>query len=128
MNKLYFDGASQPHKKGAASWGYVFISGAGEKQSSTGNVNPDIPQTNNTAEYTALIEGLKFCIKNNIDNITVIGDSQIVIYQMTGKYKIKNPALQILNSEAQGLVKQLSNISFSWQRREFNLADAVSRV
>lgn len=125
MNKLYFDGSSSPKKKDKAGWGFFLDKGT-TSLSCTGALPPD--STNNFAEYTALIEGLKFCIKNNIDNITVIGDSQIVIYQMTGKYKIKNPALQILNIEAQGLVKQFSNISFSWQRREFNLADAVSRV
>ena len=125
MNKLYFDGSSSPKKKDKAGWGFVLHT-ADTSFSQTGALNPD--STNNFSEYTALIEGLKFCIKNNIDNILVIGDSQIVIYQMTGKYKIKNPALQILNQEAQGLVKQFSNISFSWQLREFNLADAVSRV
>jgi len=76
--------------------------------------------TNNVAEYKALIEGLRLAIQNNITNILVKGDSQLIINQMTGKYKVKADKLIPLYNDAKDLERQFTDISYQHIKREFN--------
>jgi ribonuclease HI len=56
----------------------------------------------------------------------VVSDSQLMVKQMTGEYKVKNEALQGLWQEASRLARKIPSVSFQWVRREHNeLADRL---
>jgi ribonuclease HI len=78
--------------------------------------------TNNTAEYQALIEGLKYIINNHnfdkTDKLITYSDSQLIIYQIQDKYKIKLPHLGIYKNKVNELKQRiLCNIEHIWVRR-----------
>ena len=84
--------------------------------------------TNNEAEYTALLEGLRECEKKEIKNITVCMDSELVVFQMQGRYKVKNPRLKEFYLKALSLAEKL-NASFVHIRREKNaIADYMANM
>lgn len=122
---LYFDGSSRPHKGGPAEYGFT-IQQTG--YSETGQVPDDLGVTNNVAEYYALIQGIRYCLRQRYDKIHIIGDSQLVVFQVTGKYKVKAEGLKPLHTLTLGLLAQVQSWSIQWVRREFNDADAVSRT
>lgn len=84
--------------------------------------------TNNEAEYKAMIRGMQELIKLNLTvNIVIIGDSQLVIRQMTGEYKCKDFHLRKLFVEAKQLEKQFVDLEFRHVPREENsLADELA--
>jgi ribonuclease HI len=64
--------------------------------------------TNNQAEYNALIEGLRTVKAWNPDRVEIYLDSNLVVEQISGKYRIKEPELQRLHAEAMGLLGGMS--------------------
>lgn len=78
--------------------------------------------TNNMAEYMAFIAVLDYFIKNwkTKENIVVWGDSQIVVNQMRGAYKIRSGAYVNLALEAKEKIKMFSNLNVMWCPREQN--------
>jgi len=83
--------------------------------------------TNNQAEYTGLIHGLQAAVARGVRTITVYGDSELVIKQMKGEYKVKNPVLKGMNQRAQLLAGSFANITYNWVERSKNKpADALS--
>ena len=62
--------------------------------------------TNNQAEYTGLIKGLQHSLKNDLYPVEVEGDSQLVLFQCTGKYKCQSENLKALNKMATKLLAQ----------------------
>ena len=83
--------------------------------------------TNNQAEYTGLIHGLQAAVARNVRQIEVYGDSELVIKQMKGEYKVKNVVLQGMHQKAQSLARHFSQISYHWVERSKNKpADALS--
>ena len=85
--------------------------------------------TNNQAEYVGLIHGLQAAIAHKVTDLTVYGDSELVIKQMKGLYKVKNPILQVLNVKAQFLAHQFLSVSYNWVERSKNKsADALSNT
>jgi probable phosphoglycerate mutase len=82
--------------------------------------------TNNVAEYRALLAGLERAADVGIDELDVVADSELVVKQMRGEYKVKNAALRELWDEAQRLAKGFERVTFSAVRREENeLADRL---
>jgi len=82
--------------------------------------------TNNVAEYTALIEGLRKAIELGLPVVEVVSDSQLMVKQMTGEYKVKNEALRELWEQASRLARQVPSLTYRWVRREHNeLADRL---
>jgi ribonuclease HI len=82
--------------------------------------------TNNVAEYRALVEGLRKAVELHVDGLEVVSDSELVVHQMRGEWKIKNDALRALWEEAQDLAAQLGNVRYKAVRREHNeLADRL---
>jgi probable phosphoglycerate mutase len=79
--------------------------------------------TNNVAEYRGLLAALRYAVDQGITNLTVRSDSLLLVCQMRGEYKVKNPGLQALHGEARRLVWELGRVRFEHVRREFN-ADA----
>jgi len=83
--------------------------------------------TNNVAEYTGLIEGLKAALELDATHVDVRMDSKLVVEQMSGRWQIKNPGLRPLAAEAATLVNRLGHVTFDWIPRERNkAADALA--
>jgi probable phosphoglycerate mutase len=83
--------------------------------------------TNNVAEYTGLIEGLRAALELNATEVDVRMDSKLVVEQMSGRWQIKNPGLRPLAASAAELVSRFDRVSFEWIPRERNkAADALA--
>jgi ribonuclease HI len=82
--------------------------------------------TNNVAEYRALVEGLRRAGEIGIDELEVVSDSELMVKQMRGEYRVKNEALQALNREAAALAERIARVRYTAVRREHNeLADRL---
>ena len=77
-------------------------------------------QTNNVAEYTALLNGLRRAGELGVTDVDVISDSELMVKQMRGEYRVKNAALRELSSEAQRLARALDAVTYTAVRREHN--------
>jgi ribonuclease HI len=83
-------------------------------------------QTNNVAEYTALLNGLRRAVELGLTEIEVVSDSELMVKQMRGEYKIKNAALRDLSIEATRLARAVGDVRYTAVRREHNkLADQL---
>lgn len=87
-------------------------------------------QTNNYAEYMAVISALKTAKQHGITNIIFKSDSKLVVEQMNGNWKVKEAHLKLLWQEAQILLHHFSHVTFQYIPREQNKeADAeVNRI
>jgi probable phosphoglycerate mutase len=82
--------------------------------------------TNNVAEYRALVEGLRRAVDAGVDELTVVSDSELIVKQMRGEYRVKNAALRALSLEAAALARQVGRVAYTAVRREHNvLADRL---
>ena len=68
--------------------------------------------TNNAAEYRGLIAALTYFVGAGHPHILIRSDSQLLIRQMTGKYRVRHPVLQRLHEEAQTLLEKLERVDF----------------
>ena len=85
--------------------------------------------TNNRAEYMALIAGLRLALDHGVDTLHVRADSQLVVRQVTGEYKIKNKDLQQLAIKARSLIDRFESVKFEHVLRHHNeRADALSKA
>jgi len=83
--------------------------------------------TNNVAEYTGLIAGLRAANELKATHVDVRMDSKLVVEQMSGRWQIKNPGLRPLAAEAATLVGRFASVTFDWIPRERNkAADALA--
>lgn len=76
--------------------------------------------TNNVAEYEGLLAGLSYAVTHGHRDVRLRSDSQLLIRQMKGEYRVKHPGLQPLYQRAQRLVSQLGRVVFEHVRREEN--------
>jgi probable phosphoglycerate mutase len=76
--------------------------------------------TNNVAEYSGLIAALAWAAQHGLRTLHVRSDSELLVKQMRGEYRVKNPGLQPLYEEARGLARQIGRVTFEHVRREFN--------
>jgi ribonuclease HI len=84
-------------------------------------------ETNNIAEYTGLIIGLNEAVRQNIRILTVKGDSELIIKQMTGRYKVKSETMLEMYERAKELEKHFYKIDYFHVYRHLNSrADALS--
>ncbi len=115
---LYTDGASRGNP-GASGWGATLIDAAsgGVIAEACGPL-PDT--TNNVAEYTAIIEGLKLAHQHGVSTLELRADSLLLIMQLLGKYKIKAPHLIPLAAEARKLLARFERWSAVHVPREQN--------
>lgn len=77
-------------------------------------------QTNNFAEYSAFIAALKIAAEKKLGNLNFLLDSELIVKQVNGIYKVKNKNIQPLFFEAMELIRPLENIKVSHVRRESN--------
>ena len=126
MITAYFDGGARSNP-GPAGYGVYIVDDGGnvlaELSGSLGNT------TNNIAEYHGLIAALQWAVDNKVTQITIKGDSLLIIEQMRGNYKVKNEGLRSLHMQARMLVMQIGDVKFEHVRRELNKeADRLSNV
>jgi len=82
--------------------------------------------TNNVAEYGGLVAGLRRAAELGVRELEVISDSELVVKQMRGEYKVKNAALRELSLEAARIARQIGKVTYTAVRREQNeLADRL---
>jgi probable phosphoglycerate mutase len=85
--------------------------------------------TNNVAEYNGLLAALKWAIEHGHRRVQIRADSELLVKQMRGEYKVKHPGLQPLVARARLLVAQLDTVTFQYVRREQNKdADRLSNL
>ena len=83
--------------------------------------------TNNVAEYSGLVAALRYAIDHGCRDITIRSDSLLLVCQMKGEYRVKNPGLKALHADARALVNRLGRVRFVHVRREENAeADALA--
>ena len=121
---MFFDGGSRGNPGNAGS-GYVIYTAKSQKvYSNYANIGIG---TNNKAEYSGMIFGMKSALDLGIKNLEIRGDSDLVIKQMKGEYRVKNEGLKPLYQEACRLAKMFNKISYTWvPRSENSEADALS--
>ena len=76
--------------------------------------------TNNVAEYQGLLAALRWAVAHGVSALHVKADSELIVKQMKGEYRVRNPGLQPLYEEARSLMKQIGRVRFEHVRREFN--------
>jgi len=76
--------------------------------------------TNNVAEYRGLLAALRFAVEHGYADLTIRSDSLLLVCQMRGEYKVKNPGLQPLHAEARRLAAQLSRVRYEHVPRALN--------
>jgi ribonuclease HI len=121
--KLSTDGGARGNP-GPAAYGYVLEAEDGTVLDARGETIG--VATNNVAEYRALLAGLAKAVELGLDELEVVSDSELVVKQMRGEYKVKNLALADLKAEAESLARRLPKVVYTAVRREHNeLADRL---
>ncbi len=122
---LFIDGAADLNSKTAGIGGVIFKDG--EEVFSFSEYLHDA--TNNEAEYTALITGLKWLIDLSLLNVKIYSDSELVVKQINGEYKVKHPRMQKLHQQAMTHFRQLDRWKFSHVLRDKNVvADRLAKA
>jgi ribonuclease HI len=103
---------------GPAAYGVVVRNAKGETIKEWGEYLG--VQTNNVAEYSGLIAALEYAVRENHKSVKVLSDSELLVRQMRGQYKVKNPALRELYDRAQALTRKLGHFSIEHVMRERN--------
>ena len=103
---------------GPGALGYVLIDPSGREVEGRGELLGAV--TNNVAEYLALIAGLGAAARHGAEPLTVCMDSELVVRQMTGEYRVKNEGLKPLHAEAAKAAARLGSVRFVAVRREDN--------
>lgn len=76
--------------------------------------------TNNVAEYRGLLAALGWALEQGHTRLRVRSDSELLVRQMRGEYRVKHPNLQPLHAEARGLIARIGHVTFEHVRREAN--------
>lgn len=126
MYKLFFDGACKKNP-GPGSYGFVIYTPSKDKI--TGYKKLEGTVTNNIAEYNGLLNGMKKALELGIKNIEIYGDSQLVIKQMKGEFKVKNKNLMIIYNNIKEYEKSFEKITYFQVERELNsVADSLANL
>ena len=121
--RLSTDGGARGNP-GPAAYGYVLEAEDGTVLDARGEAIG--VATNNVAEYRALVAGLAKAVELGLDELEVVSDSELLVKQMRGEYKVKNAALQELNAAAEALARRVGRVTYTAVRREHNeLADRL---
>jgi ribonuclease HI len=117
--QIFSDGASRGNP-GPAGIGAVILDEKGETIHEIAEFIGET--TNNVAEYEALLAALDYCVKKKISPIEILADSQLLIKQLAGEYKVKHENIKPLYQKAQGYLARLQVIGYKHVLREFNKA------
>jgi ribonuclease HI len=130
MITIYFDGLCYPRNPGGvAAYGYLVYRNSELIHKGFGAVGEGKGMTNNVAEYEGLLAAAQWFIDEGIkEDIVIKGDSQLVIKQMKGEYRVNSATSKKYVPEIKKLL-QREKASFVWIPREENEeADKLSRV
>ena len=114
---LYTDGGSRGNPGPAAS-AFVLEAEDGTVLDARGDTIG--VATNNVAEYRALLAGLERAVEVGVGELEVVSDSELLVKQMRGEYKVKNAALRELSLEAARLGREIGKVTYRAVRREHN--------
>jgi ribonuclease HI len=121
--RLYTDGGARGNP-GPAAYGYVLEAEDGTVLAAEGAGIGTA--TNNVAEYNGLVAGLKRALELHVPELEVVSDSELMVKQMRGEYRVKSAALRGLFLEANALARRLGSVEFRHVRRAHNeLADRL---
>ena len=121
--RLSTDGGSRGNP-GPAAYGYVLEAEDGTVLDARGEAIGKA--TNNVAEYRGLLAGLEAALERGVEEVEVVSDSELLVKQMRGEYKVKNETLRELVDDAEALARRLKRVRYTAVRREHNeLADRL---
>lgn len=112
----YVDGASRGNP-GPAGYGVYMKTGAGEVIEISGYLGAT---TNNIAEYSGLLEALTTAHNEGGTEVEIISDSELLVKQMLGKYKVRHPNLVPLHERARAIVRKFARFSIRHTLRAGN--------
>ncbi len=123
---LYTDGGSRGNP-GPAGCGAVLTDPRGKTLAEISE--PIGRATNNVAEYQALLFGLEAAAARSVQELTVRCDSELMVHQLNGIYKVRNAGLKPLYERAKELLAGFRNVRIEHVRREMNRrADALANA
>jgi ribonuclease HI len=121
--KLSTDGGARGNP-GPAAYGYVLEAEDGHVLAAHGEAIGRA--TNNVAEYRGLVAGMAKAAELGVTHLEVVSDSELLVKQMRGDYRVKNDALRALWEEATELERRIPKVRYTAVRRAHNeLADRL---
>ena len=121
--RLFTDGGARGNP-GPAAYGFVLEAEDGTVLAAHGEAIG--VATNNVAEYRGLVAGLERAVELQLGEVEVVSDSELLVKQMNGVYRVKNEALRELSLQAARLARQVGKVRYTAVRREHNeLADRL---
>jgi ribonuclease HI len=120
---LFTDGGARGNP-GPAAYGFVLETEDGTVLAAEGQAIG--VATNNVAEYSGLVAGLRKALELHVPELEVVSDSELLVKQMRGEYRVKNEALRALFVEASSLARGLQSVEYRHVKRAHNeLADRL---
>jgi ribonuclease HI len=121
--RLFTDGGARGNP-GPAAYGFVLETEDGTVLAAEGEAIG--VATNNVAEYSGLVAGLKKALELHVPDVEVVSYSELLVKQMRGEYRVKNEALRALFVEASALARDLASVEYRHVKRAHNeLADRL---
>jgi len=115
---LYIDGGSRGNP-GPAAIGYILETNVGVRLAEVGEQIGEA--TNNVAEYSALIAGLRVALDFDVTELEVVSDSELVVKQMLGEYKVKSENLRAFYRRAILLESKFKKVTYRSVTRDLNV-------
>jgi ribonuclease HI len=117
MITAYIDGGSRGNP-GLAGYGVQIV---GDDGAVVAELHGTLAHaTNNVAEYNGLLAALSWAVDHGHRTLHIRSDSELLVKQLRGEYRVKNPGLQPLYLDARALVGRIGRVTFEHVRREFN--------
>ena len=121
--RLFTDGGARGNP-GPAAYGFVLETEDGTVLAAEGQAIG--VATNNVAEYSGLVAGLRKAVELHVPDVEVVSDSELLVKQMRGEYRVKNEALRGLFLEAGAVARKLRSVEYRHVKRAHNeLADRL---
>ena len=121
--RLFTDGGARGNP-GPAAYGFVLEAEDGTVLAAEGRAIG--VATNNVAEYSGLVAGLRKALELHVPDVEVVSDSELLVKQMRGEYRVKNETLRRLFVEAGTLARSLQSVEYRHVKRAHNeLADQL---
>jgi probable phosphoglycerate mutase len=117
MITAYIDGGSRGNP-GPAGYGVQIVDESGAVVAELYGALDNT--TNNVAEYNGLLAALAWAVDQGQRALHIRSDSELLVKQLRGEYRVKNPGLQPLYQDARALIGRIGRVSFEHVRREFN--------
>ena len=115
--RLFTDGGARGNP-GPAAYGYVLEAEDGTVLAAHGEHIGSA--TNNVAEYSGLVAGLRKALELQVPEVEVVSDSELMVKQMRGEYRVKNEALRALFAEAERLARAVGKVEYRHVKRAHN--------